>query len=150
MSSVEWPDDVREFFKKVGSAIDINLYSLKCRMTSKGKSYAFAYVILVNSMPLMFLSFVLLLCLPSTLSEKFRRMRMPSPVLGLNIIFTATSAFFMVIFNFSVSLCFQAYTHPNYLDGDTESSLVAFPFLLVGTNAVVGMRIFSAFATGIW
>lgn len=151
MSTIPYPASVISFFRRIGGIVDVQMYSLECKMDDDRAKYAMAYVAVVNILPIIFFSFVLIVCMPSALAPALKRMRLPSPILGLNLIFAVTSAFFMMIFNFALNLSFQKYNHPVYPKShDPKSSLVAFPFLLTETNDVKGMRLFSAFSIAIW
>jgi hypothetical protein len=155
-STIPWPERTREFLQRIGSVIDGSFYFLDCHSNDVKEDAAFHYIMWTNMLPTILFVAVLILCIPSLILPK---VRLPSFVLGYNLMYTFYTVFFMAIFHFGLTFSVQSYDHPpgeHLFKSDDEitgqyptrplnhpASLKYFPYMLVGSPNANDLRIAS-------
>jgi hypothetical protein len=157
-ATIPWPERTREFLQRIGSIIDGTFYFIDCHGNDVNEDYAFHYIVWANMLPTILFVAIVIICLPSVL---FPKVRLPSFVLGYNLMYSFWSAFFMSIVHFGFTFSMQSYEHPfsrtPQYDGDGEiedgfeapASLKFFPNLLVGGSRAGDLRVVSLIMLGV-
>lgn len=145
--SVSWPSSNSEAFSLSSGIFDLSFLNLPCALGGSTANSTLRRIVVLNSLPLLFILVIMILCTPGLLIPKLQRVKfVPNMFVGINVAISMLQAFFTTILSFSLTMVFAVYKHPK----DAGYSLVAFPHLLTTSAEASSMKVVAWIALFLW